>query len=283
MALVVGSDARVISPLFTDLDEVPAAVTGLPTVSVVSLLTGALAAPTAEAAPDQTGLYRVTLTADDHLAAVDELTITWTGTVDGAARTLTSTAAVAAGVYVPTDVLASQRTLPDTTAGLDVIRAWRDVFEWLAERARGVAYVPRLAVEDHPANSRGVVSLGWARAREIRAVWVDGVAADVDAYTLDPGAGTLTGSFCGATRIAYLHGHDGPPAALVVACRDYVRAKVLSDTSDQHRNVISFTDRVSGETYRYGTADWAAGRWTGMESIDSLIASVDDERIPAVA
>lgn len=282
MALVVGSDARVISPLFTDLDEVPAAVTGVPTVSVVSLLTGALAAPTATAYPDMTGLYRATLTAAVHLTEPDELTITWAGTVDGAARTLTSTAEVAGGVYVPTDVLAGQRTVPDTTVGLDVVRAWRDVFEWLAERARGVAYVPRLAVEDHPVTDRGVVSLGWARPRAIRAVWVDGVAVDADAYTLDAGAGTVSGSFCSPTRIAYTHGHDRPPAALVVAERDYVRAKVLSDTSDQHRNVISFTDRVSGETYRYGTADWKAGRWTGMESIDSLIASVPDERIPGV-
>lgn len=282
MALVVGSDARVISPLFTDLDEVPAAVTGVPTVSVVSLLTGALAAPTAAAHPDQVGLYRATLTAADHLTEPDELTLTWAGTVGGAVRTLTSTVEVAGGVYVPTDVLASQRTLPDTAVGLDVVRSWRDVFEWLAERARGVAFVPRLAVEDHPASVRGVVTLRRARPRVIRAVWVDGVAADPNDWVLDPASGTVTGSFESVTRIAYEHGHDRPPTALVVACRDYVRSKALSDTSDQQRNVISFTDRVSGETYRYGTSDWSAGRWTGLQSIDELISSVPDERIPGV-
>jgi hypothetical protein len=231
----------------------------------------------------QTGFYRATLTAAAHLTGLDQLTLTWAGEVAGAARTLTSTAEVAGGVYVPTDVLAAQRTVPATGIDLAAIRAWRDTFEWLAERARGAAYVPRLAVEDHPATERGVVSLRWARARELRAVWVDGVAQDdLDAWCLDPGAGTVKGPFTRPTRLAYTHGHDQPPPALVVACRDYVRAKALADTSDQQRTVLSFTNLASGETYRYGTADWKAGRWTGMEGIDSLIASVDDERIPGV-
>lgn len=283
MALVAGSDARVISPLFTDLDETPAATATTPTVAVSSLLAGTLTAPAVAAWDGHAGLYRATLTAAAHLTGLDQLTLTWTGDVGGAARVLASTEEVAGGVYVRTDVLAAQRTLPDTGVNLAALRVWRDAFEWLAERARGVAFVPRLAVEDHPATERGVVSLRWPRAREIRAVWVDGVAQDdLAAWCLDQGAGTVTGPFTRPTRIAYSHGHDQPPPALVVACRDYVRAKALSDTSDQQRTVLSFTNLASGETYRYGTADWKAGRWTGMETIDSLIASVDDERIPGV-
>lgn len=278
MRLVAGSDARVVSPLFTDLDEAPCATTGVPTVAVTSVLNGALSAPTATAWTGHTGRYRATLTAATHLAAVDQLTVTWTGTADGAARTLTQQVDVAGGVYVQTDVLAAQRTVPETDLGMEALRAWRTSFELIAERARGVAYVPRLAIEDHPASHRCSVPLEWARPRELLAVWVDGEAVDVDLYELDKGSKTVSGDFSYPVRLAYSHGYTQPPEALVAACQDYVRAKALSTTSDQARTVLSFTNLASGEVYRYGTADWDAGRWTGMESVDSLISSVDDER-----
>lgn len=282
MPLVAGSDARVVSPLFTDLDERSAAASSTPTLEVSSLLEGALTAPAVSAVPGETGRYRATLTAATHLTAPDRLTLSWSGAVGGAARVLTQVVGVAGGCYVPTEVLASARTVPESASTLDAVRAWRDVFELVCERARGVAFVPRLAVEEFGPSDRSTVLLGEARPRELVAVWVGGTSVDVADYDLSP-SGVVSGSFFGRTRIAYTHGYDEPPGALVVACRDYVRSKLLADTSDQQRNVLSFTDRVSGETYRYGSADWAAGRWTGLTAVDELIASVPDERIPGVA
>jgi hypothetical protein len=280
--LVAGSDARVVSPTFTDLDELPAACDAAPTLAVSSLLGRTLTAPTVSAVPGESGRYRATLAATTHLATLDRLTLTWSGAVGGAARTLTQVVDVAGGCFVPTEVLASTRTVPESASTLDAVRAWRDVFERLAERARGVAFVPRLAVEDMPVSDRPTALLSHVRPRALLAVWVDGVAADVADWTMHP-SGVVEGSFVSPTRFAYSRGHDEPPGALVVACRDYVRSKLLADTSDHNRNVLSFTDRVSGETYRFGTADWAAGRWTGLTSVDELIASVPDERIPGLA
>lgn len=279
---VVGSDCRIFSPPFTDLDETPEDTVSVPTVAVASLLSGALPSPTSEAVPDTTGLYRATLTAGDHLSAVDLLTVVWTGTVSGASRALTTSVDVAGGAYVPTDALIGQRSLLSAGATVDDARLWRDVFERLAESARGVAFVPRLATHSVPGDGRTVAALQHHRVRELVAVWVDGVAGDLSDYELLPN-GMVKGSFTATTKFAFTHGYDSPPPALVAACKDYVRAKLLAGTSDQAKNVISFTDRVSGETYRYGTADWRAGRFTGMESVDSLISSVPDESIPATA
>lgn len=277
MGLVVGSDARLVSPVFTDLDESPSAADSTPTVTVTSVTRGALATPTATAHPGR-GYYRVTLTADDHLDVIDRLTVTWSAEVDNAVRVLTQTVDVSGGVYVPTDHLAGLRTVPDTAVEMDAVRAWRDAFEMLAEEARGVAYVPRIAVEDHPGCSP--VLLGHKQPRELLAVWVDGVERDVDGFTLDASRGHVTGPASGAVvRVAYSHGYDAPPPPLVAACREYVRAKILADTSDMQRAVLSYTNLASGEVYRYGTSDWNAGRFTGMAVVDDLIAQVHDERV----
>lgn len=270
-----------VSPIFTGLDDMPASADSLPTLAVSSLLEGDLASPTVEAVPGALGRYRAVLSAATHLSVLDRLTLTWAGAVGGAARSVSQVVDVAGGCYVPTEVLATARTVPESSLTLDAVRAWRDSFEVLAERARGVAFVPRLAVEDFPASDRSTVLLREARPREIVAVWVDGTSADVADYDLN--GSVVSGSFTGRTRVAYGHGHDEPPGPLVMACREYVRSKLLADTSDQQRNVLSFTDRVSGETYRYGSADWGAGRWTGLTSVDELIASVPDERIPGLA
>ena len=286
--LVVGSDAYAYAPLFVDLDERPTACDTTPTVAVTSARTGTtLTAPTAVAVSSgQPGAYRTVLTEADHTGDLDLLTLTWSGLVDTYTRTLTTTVEVAGGAYVATSELVEARAIvPD---GIDLYtraRVWRTAFERLAERARGVAFVPRFAIETHRPGR--TVAVHEARPREVLALWVDDVAQTAANFALSP-AGILTNSDgsaytpTGVPVVAYSHGHDDPPAPIVEACRVWVRGRMLADGSDAQRNVLSFTNLASGEVYRYGTSDWSAGRFTGVAEVDDLINAVDDERMPSV-
>ena len=285
-AFVVGSDARVTSPTFVDLDGLAAATDATPTLAVVSARTGeTLAAPTVTAS-GTTGVYQATLTAATHLAEVDRLSLTWAGEVDSAARSLSAVVDVAGGVYVTTTELSLLRTVPQSGSSLDSVRFWRDSFEALAEEARGVAYVPRLAVETRPGSGLCRLMVGHRQVRSVVSIEIDGTAQSLTDVT-----GTADGyidapfAFPAGASIAvvYEHGYDAPPGALVAACREYVRSKLLAETSDQGRNVIAFTNLATGEQFRYGTADWSAGRFTGLEDVDALIRSVPDERFVGIA
>ncbi len=284
---VVGSDTPVTSPRFVDAAEVPTACDATPTVAASSAAGATLATLTASAVEGQAGAYTTTLTADSHLTAPDVLTLTWTGIVGGADRVLSQVLEVAAGVYVPTHELLEQRTMGDAGAAAERVRQWRDAFEAIAEEARGTAYVRRLAVETH--RGRSSVLVHRAHPDTVRSVTIAGTAQDASEFTIGhEGLLLQNGARCVVAEadtvvVAYEHGYTVPPPAIVQACREYVRAKILADTSDQGRNVISFTNLATGEQYRYGTADWSAGRFTGMESVDALIRSVPDERFPSVA
>lgn len=285
MPLTVGSDARIYSPRFTDLDEEPAWCTpSQPTVAVVSQRTGTtLAAPTATSSTE-TGVHQVTLTAAAHLTQLDALTVTWSGSTDGVTVARSQVVPVAGAVYVPTTDLAQLRTVPESGTVYPFLRGLRDAFEDLAERARGVAFVPRWATESHRVPASGTVVLDWPRARELTSLTVDGFDYDVDAVDLDPAASTVRGLPADTlATFGYTHGYDAPPQALVEACREWVRSRALTETSDHARNLLSYTDLSTGAAYRYGTADWSEGRFTGIMAVDDLIRLVPDEREPRVA
>lgn len=292
MSVVAGSSTRIYSPIFVDLDESPAWVDGSDAVGVAATVTSVSAGTLDPLTPERTettGVYQAVLDADGHLSAPDRLTVTWTGAVESYARTLTQQVEVAGGQYLGFDELASLRTIPDVNATPVDIRLYRDAFERLAERARGVAYVPRFAVDTFNGPTVGnYVRLSNRRPRSIVSVIVDGTpVTDLDGYVFDSvGRLFLGGGHLGWSselQVAYIHGHDAPPPAITEAGRQWIRAQLLASASDHSRTLLSITNMASGETYRFGTADWSAGRYTGMESVDQLINSVADERIPGLA
>lgn len=285
MRLLVGADAQVVSPTFTGLDEEPSDLDAVPTVAVTSLVTGdTLAAPTATSVEADSGSYQVTLTADDHLGELDVLDIVWTGEIDGAPRRATQRVEVVGAFYNTIPDLRAIPTLSDAaTVPLARLRKFRDEAEDVIEEARGAAYVPRVSVETVLlTKSCAALRLAELHPSRLLALSIDDVAQDVADYDLDSDSRKVTGAGWFAAdstvRVAYVHGYEAPPALLVEAEREYVRAKCHVDGSNLQRNPISVSNLATGEVYRYGTADPKFGRWTGIPEVDDRIRMVPDER-----
>ena len=66
------------------------------------------------------------------------------------------------------------------------------------------------------------------------------------------------------------------PAAVLRACRLYVRSCALSDQSSIPRDVLG--QSFEGTYTRYSTPDWDAGRPTGYLDVDRLLNTLDDYR-----
>lgn len=302
MRILVGSDNTVTSPVFVGPDgETPAATTGVPTVTVTRSVGTVLTAPTASAGADL-GAYVVTLTAATHTTLLDVLTVTWTGTAGGRVQTYSQTVEVVGGHYA---------TIPDlrATPGLESsseFPTWRllesrDEFADIVEDYRGVSYVPRYHLETlkesyaypYGFGRPGRVFLRHVRIRAIRSLSLAGVAITdftTIAYTL---SGALDWSYStvsvpvsitGIPRdivAGYEHGYDNPPDALRRACKQYIRAVLLSESSGVPRDVVY--QSMDGMTTRYSSPDKEAGRPTGFIEVDRLLNSVIDERTPAIS
>lgn len=277
--VLVDSDATITGPVFTDADETAADTTSTPTVTAVSRVSGeTLTAPSVTALA-AAGAYTADLTAAAHTAELDVIDLTWTGTVAGKTRTYSQTVEVVGGFY---DSIPSLRTITSLASRpVAQLRKYRAEIEDKCEEARGTAYVPRCAIETF---TSGPVRLRHRHVQRILSITVDGTTRDVADYEVDPITRTVTTAnggiwFTTDVVIAYVHGYLSPPAALVEACREFVRAKVTIDSADANRNPTSVTNLATQEIYRFGTADPKYGRWTGLESVDSRINSVTDERV----
>lgn len=282
----LGSDIRITAPTFTSVDEAATDTTATATCVAVSRATGdTLTAPTVTA-ESGAGAYTAILTAAVHTASVDLLDLTWSGVIATYTRTLTQTVEVAGDVYVPTVDLRAITALSNTTTHPnEKLRRLRTEAEQIIERARGTAYVTRCAVESFVVDRSRTVRLANPHASSLVRVTVNGTdqtladyEIDADVRRVDPDGGFWVPG--DEVTIAYLHGHTRPPQALCEAVKEYVRAKAVAETSDQQRDVISFTNLATGEAFRFSTPDWSRGRYTGIEAVDSRINSVADERVP---
>jgi len=159
-------------------------------------------------------------------------------------------------------------------------------YEDIAERARGVAYRHREATfTTRP--DRCSILLPHLQIVSIDSVSIDGEAwttEQVEAITFDGSLGMVdAGGWWGSrATIGYTHGLDAPPPAILRGCREFARARALAEKANAPRNAISWQDD-SGWSYRTSTADWAAGRYTGIMAVDDAINSVTDYRVPGLA
>lgn len=288
MRVLRGSDATILSPVFVAADgETPTDCDTDPTCTVVDHAGTALADAAVTATSTEDGAYTAQLTAADHTANLDRLTLTWTGEVAGATQTHTAEVDVAGGFYAS---LPSIRQMPGLTSPSDYpterLREVREEFERLVDDYRGMAFVPRFAYETF----RGChwfssYMLDEMFLRSVRAITVAGVAQDVAAWQLnDYGllyneTAALSWSAGETATVAYEHGLDSPPPGLQRACREYVRAVLLKETSGVGRDVIS--QSFEGLVTRYSTPDPSAGRPTGWIEVDRLLNDLpDNRRIP---
>jgi hypothetical protein len=170
--------------------------------------------------------------------------------------------------------------LADTSVYPDaVLTAAIAEFEGIAEDYRGVAFTPRDTTETVHLGTSGVMLLTWPLVRSITSVTVDGTVLVTGQYRVGD-AGRLFDLSGEAATVVYSHGFDAPPAGLVRACVQYVRAVALADQSGVARDVIAQT--YEGMTLRYSTPDKRAGRPTGFVEVDRLLNSLPDYRIPGI-
>lgn len=116
---------------------------------------------------------------------------------------------------------------------------------------------------------------------EVTEVTVDGAAwteEQIAELTIEAGMVTGPSSWSGEIVVTYTHGEDETPPAIKRACREFVRAKALDSVSEVPRNAISYQDPNDGFAYRDSTADWAAGRPTGIRAVDDALNSVIPSR-----
>ena len=84
-----------------------------------------------------------------------------------------------------------------------------------------------------------------------------------------------------ATATGVLLTIGAPPALLLRACREYVRACAIVDRGSVGREVIAQADGAGGTT-RFSTPDWDDGRPTGWSEVDRLLNTLEDHRCPSV-
>ena len=160
-------------------------------------------------------------------------------------------------------------------------------YEGTFERYRGFAGTPREAVVEVRALARGEVLLPHPLIREVTSLEVNGVAlSDTDLQALlDRGLlaeeGTIVGgSWCSGARLGleYSHGLDAWPADIQRGCREFVRAKAIEAVGNGPRNAIRYQDD-GGWSFQDSTANWGAGRPTGLMVVDDIWNTYPDRRV----
>jgi hypothetical protein len=279
LRIVTGSDAVISSPTFVAADGVtPTDAASLPTVTATRD-DGTVVPVGAVTSLGRAGLYSATIVAAD-LADPDLLTLTWTGTVDGVEQTLTQELDVCGGVFVALFDLWNLRDMPTSKMSPADVVDLREEFEDIAERYNGHAWVARFArdtIEVHCWSvywRTGSILLSHARPQRLLSAVTadDDTVVDTTAWQLTSSGTIDFASLSATTTLRYVHGADRPPARLVQACKDFVRSKALERFGGNRigRDVLSVSDG-SGASTRYSTADWAAGRPTGLLDVDSAL------------
>lgn len=153
-------------------------------------------------------------------------------------------------------------------------------FEDLAERYRGIAFEPRTATATLRASGSSRLMLPHVEVSAVSAVTENGASVLAAGFDLWSSQGLLvrpSGWFVEPIVVSYTHGLSSPPAAILRACREWVRAKAMQSTGNMPRNALSYSDE-SGTSYRESIADWEAGRPTGLLVVDEALNSVSDRR-----
>lgn len=164
----------------------------------------------------------------------------------------------------------------------DELRAARDAWADLADRATGVAWVPRWWRETFHHSGGWIIVPEWARVRSVVSCTVDGSPVDVSGWGLDADGGVIVADTALAPAeavLTYLHGFDMPPRPLVDAGLEYVEWRLTSDRNGISPRALGFT-ASDGGTYRFASAN--VDNPTGLPDVDAMLRHYS-RRLPGIA
>ena len=140
------------------------------------------------------------------------------------------------------------------------------------ERAAGVAFIPRRAVERLRLCVGQPVRLRHPLVRELEEVTVDGAAWSLDDIegTLSVDGGWVTGLSTGRGVLAYTHGYDHPPLRIRRAAMILTRVWLLRGPVDDRATQIA----TDGATINLATPG-VFGSLTGIPEVDAAIAAYE--------
>lgn len=184
---------------------------------------------------------------------------------------------MAATPYLSADALRSVKPLDNKSRFPDAdLNALVAEFEEIVEQAKGVAFTPRDATYTCPGVRGCRLELPHRMVTDWTSVSIDGTAlsaGQLAKIVLDGNAGTLhyPGGWLGdVIEVDYTHGLAVPPAAVLRACKEYVRARALKQSGNQPRDAAGPAG-VDGTSYPV-----AATTPTGVRAADSVLANVRD-------
>ena len=291
--VTVGGDAFIVSPLFVGPDgETATDTASAPTVTATRADGTVIAtAPVVDDPTAADGLYRAKLLADTHTNRLDQLALTWTGTVTGLGTQVhTQIVDVAGRRYVNAAEIRAINGMSSTSVFptdriLEAVRA----VEVITEDAVGIAFVPRFARERIRGDGTRWLILNRRKVTEVLSVTIDDVAQslgdlDVEGARLVHKTSSFPTSSDSAPNVIveYVHGLAAPPADLRRETLRYVVQTLLQEEGPMDNNVISQV--IDGVTNRYSTPNPDEGRWTGDLKFDAVLGRLRKRyRIPGFA
>lgn len=247
--------------------------------SVAATLTSARTGATVSPAPSATvsgNRVKVSLTAADHTAQLDRMLLTVTATVDSLATKQVVQIDVVGSHYCTIGALREEPKLDDKNRFPDALIAEiRDEVESYVEEAAGCAFVPMFGTENHIGDAGNTLVLRHNAVRSLVSVTVDGSAKSLNDFELLLGDQLHAKSgfpFLNVKPVVVKleHGEDRPPVKLVREVKKAIRSELLSRGAQAPRDLL-WEQTADGNTVRYSTPDFNAGRFTGNLSLDAAI------------
>jgi hypothetical protein len=273
MRAVVGSTVTVMSEPFDGTPVTPAAV--------VTRADGTTA--TAPSAAVVGTHVAVTLTAANHLDQLDQLDVTITATVGGAPQVVGFRVDAVGTDYMTLARLRREPGLSDVGRFPDwLLMEHRDGMAEYVERYCRQSFVPQFVIESHWGKGGTCLPAFHSPVSAVRAATIDGEAVDV--ADIDIIAGTVLHLDAGWTAgkpivVEVEHGDPFPPAKIVTAMVRAVRRDLLGRGAQAPSDMLWET--VDGNTVRYSTPDYDAGRPTGVLELDAVLNGY--RAIPGIA
>lgn len=289
MRITKGSDYLLVSPTFVGSDGETATAPQSPPTCTVTNEAGTVLTTPFVAAGNGTGVYTAALLGASHTANLDRLRVVWTGTVTGAGvQVYRDEVEVVASHWLSLGEIRHSPDLADKTKyPATLLAEVRDEYADLMDKECGVAFVRRYQRDKLFGNGRARIPLTTLRPRAILSVTISGTTADPTAFDItDAGeliylAGVFPNSTDGSRNVivTYEHGEEQPPRKLRREVLKCIRSECLGRRSTLPENAIS--QMFEGTTIRFSTPDRAAGRPTGILSLDPIILEYS-KRIPGI-